>query len=1058
MLTKGAMGNLVNKYRAVLKKCGLLNVFGSLAVAGALVLGGAGMAGAVDIGWGQDKDVEISGAANKMDAGAAKSLTISGTDNAFSYTGVAGGGAGQLFIGEKLVIANGGKLTINVSKHAGIQGAASYDALVNSSNKYTAALDMSGADSKLTINSQMQMKDVAINGGTVEISGMAGEASSDKWADGAMLGAVGGTFSLNGGTVTLGDHAQLFAPTFNLDGGEIYIAGSEAGKAALVRAYGDNGSLNLNGTTINVTQDKHGVLSAADMRITGGELNVAQNANLTMGITKLDTDQSLTEALKTSTEATVTQTGGTVNVAGRMDLGGALNIEGGEFTVAQSGQVAILNDNRNSAINMRGGVLNVYGYADAAQLAITGGTTNIIGDPSKTWDQQGLGGYNERWDPAANSDVGGWVDADMPTTVSGPDTVVNIQNANLFGGMATTNDTGGLRITDGATVNLSGTGDSAGMLFASDGQALTITKGASVNVADGQGGVFQAKTVNITDGATVSTGGELLMVGGGLTKGQTISSAKNNASAAEAVVGNGGTLAVTGTGYVDLNKHTNKGQDVSSSITFMEGSTFDVSAASVSNGNTAIRNAVDNAVKVADGAKLRISGAKAGERYAIADAAINQTGENKNGWRDANLLSSTSFLGFDFNPVTGEVTTRAKSAAEAMPALDSELGNLASGMYAAGRNDYFASEKGRRFLSRATDGNYMADAGQAAVAIESAARMAVIGAVPQMTMAAANAAGNAVTQRTGLAQPGGDAIQSMAADGSVQTGASAGDASKTGFAMWIMPLYQSANGWGLEGGNFNMDYSGGLGGVAIGADYTFDNAIRAGITFNIGGGYAEGSGDFNKTTNDMNFWGIGAYLGWAQNNFGLTADVNYTSTYNKLEQELPSGMQMRDLKSDVTAWAVSAGLRGEYRFETGVVDIIPHAGVRYMSLNTDEYDVKSEGTLLKGDAINQNIWTFPVGVAFSKRIETGNGWHVKPSLDLAVIPAAGDIKARGDVRFTGVSGTAELETQTMDYISYMGQAGLEFGNDSVSFGVNYNLQAGAHSTAHGVFGTFRYEF
>uniref|UniRef100_UPI0013ECEF08 hypothetical protein n=1 Tax=Desulfovibrio sp. ZJ369 TaxID=2709793 RepID=UPI0013ECEF08 len=91
-------------------------------------------------------------------------------------------------------------------------------------------------------------------------------------------------------------------------------------------------------------------------------------------------------------------------------------------------------------------------------------------------------------------------------------------------------------------------------------------------------------------------------------------------------------------------------------------------------------------------------------------------------------------------------------------------------------------------------------------------------------------------------------------------------------------------------------------------------------------------------------------------------------------------------------------------------------------------------------------------------IETGNGWHFKPSLDLAVIPAAGDIEARSDVRFTGVSGTAELESQTMDYISYMGQAGLEFGNDNVSFGVNYNLQTGVHSTSHGVFGTFRYEF
>ena len=276
--------------------------------------------------------------------------------------------------------------------------------------------------------------------------------------------------------------------------------------------------------------------------------------------------------------------------------------------------------------------------------------------------------------------------------------------------------------------------------------------------------------------------------------------------------------------------------------------------------------------------------------------------------------------------------------------------------------------------------------------------------------------------------------------------------------MWVMPLYQSWNGFGLEGGNFDMDVNGSLGGVAIGADYTFAEAIRAGITFNIGGGYAEGSGDFNKTTNNMNFWGIGAYLGWTPNNFGLTADVNYTSTYNKVEQELPSGMQMGDLKSDVRAYAISAGLRGEYKLETSILDIIPHVGVRYTSLNTDEYDVKSGGTVLKGDAINQNIWTFPVGVAFSKEIETGNGWHFKPSLDLAVIPAAGDIKARGDVRFTGVNGSAEVETQTMDYITYMGQAGLEFGNDTVSLGVNYNVQVGAQSTAHGVFGTFRYEF
>ena len=48
MMSKGAMGNLINKYRAVLKKCHLLNVFGSLAMAGTLVATGAIAASATE--------------------------------------------------------------------------------------------------------------------------------------------------------------------------------------------------------------------------------------------------------------------------------------------------------------------------------------------------------------------------------------------------------------------------------------------------------------------------------------------------------------------------------------------------------------------------------------------------------------------------------------------------------------------------------------------------------------------------------------------------------------------------------------------------------------------------------------------------------------------------------------------------------------------------------------------------------------------------------------------------------------------------------------------------
>lgn len=58
-LTKGAIGNLINRYKAVLKKCHLMNTFGSLAVAGMLIMGGAAAAGAADA-----QDVALEGKNN----------------------------------------------------------------------------------------------------------------------------------------------------------------------------------------------------------------------------------------------------------------------------------------------------------------------------------------------------------------------------------------------------------------------------------------------------------------------------------------------------------------------------------------------------------------------------------------------------------------------------------------------------------------------------------------------------------------------------------------------------------------------------------------------------------------------------------------------------------------------------------------------------------------------------------------------------------------------------------------------------------------------------------
>ena len=467
-------------------------------------------------------------------------------------------------------------------------------------------------------------------------------------------------------------------------------------------------------------------------------------------------------------------------------------------------------------------------------------------------------------------------------------------------------------------------------------------------------------------------------------------------------------------------------------------------------------------LNVKNGAKLLITDAVAGQTYTVitgetnTDTAFNggaYADAETTGWKGDNLLTSSDML--TLTSTDGTVfMAKSEDAHTVFPKLSHELATAVNTLYGQKLNNVDADAMGVRFLSRATDNRFLgSDKDAAAATIESAARIAFAGAVPQMTKMASDAGTNAVVNRLGFANPA-DGAQAMDAEGKIV------DRNTTGFALWIAPLWQSQHGWGMDADSMDYGFNGNLGGVSLGADYTFENAIRAGITFNIGGGYAESSGgDLNSTENRMSFWGLGAYAGWNYENFGLMADVSYTSTWNDLKQDMDSRMGMGDLEADVQASAISAGLRAEYKLETSVLDVIPHIGVRYMSLNTWGFDAESNGgTVLEGDGFHQDIWTFPVGVTFTKDFTLDSGWSFKPSIDFSVIPAAGDIKAKQDVAFTGLPGSYEVETQMMDYLTWQGGVGLEMGNDTMSFGVNYTLQAGQHTTGHGVFGSFRYEF
>lgn len=596
-------------------------------------------------------------------------------------------------------------------------------------------------------------------------------------------------------------------------------------------------------------------------------------------------------------------------------------------------------------------------------------------------------------------------------------------------------------------------GEVGGLFLTSDGSVVNVASGLDNLQELAQKAGFTT-TATGSGEFTLGTGQSMLALGQNLTL----------TGSGQVIVDAGVTYENTGPTYVAKID----GQNISNGAYFGNNSLLVVNGNTIKGTTAAINlaGASNQTLYVQNGAKLLIADAVAGQTYTVISDATNAdtaagnafnggtyNSDTSTGWKGANLLTSS-----DMVTLTSEDGTVFKSvsadAHTVFPNLSHELATAVNTLYGQQLNDVDADAMGVRFLSRATDNRYLgADKQAAASTIESAARMAFAGAVPQMTRMASDAATNAVVNRLGFANPA-DGAQAMNAEGKIV------DRNTTGFALWIAPLWQNQHGWGMEAGNLDYGFNGNLGGVSLGADYTFENAIRAGITFNIGGGYAESSGgDLNSTENRMTFWGLGAYAGWNYENFGLMADVSYTSTWNDLEQDMDGRMGMGDLEADVQATAISAGLRAEYKLETSVLDIIPHIGVRYMSLNTWGYDVDTNGgTVLEGDGFHQDIWTFPIGVTFSKDFTLDSGWFFKPSVDFSVIPAAGDIKAKQDVAFTGLPGTYEVETQMMDYLTWQGGVGIQMGNDNLSFGVNYTLQAGQNTTGHGVFGSFRYEF
>ena len=891
-----------------------------------------------------------------------------------------------------------------------------------------------------------------------------GGSLSDRDTSAVTLGLADANNSGTVGTVTLNASKDKGA-TLNVIG-----AGAAEFTVGEIRANESTNTINVAGATLNTGNitTESGTKALDKLNITSGIVNASGNVDITNVV--------LANGVLTANEVPATAEG--VPATGDITLD------------TLSGQGAVVADNALT-------VTNDYNGADTDALGLQADTLTTTADFDSTkgdvtikaakWNADGA--TTLKGDAVELTKAGTFTDAfamDGGTLVAQSGDDANLATLTFNGDATFTN--GAVAVVD--SIKMDGTDTSLIVGEAkSDGVSLVVkemtTAGTGTLTFDPDWGYasnnaaidklnYDAATDSNVVNNHLQVGRNSYVALGTTDKGWLPSVVQGGLreDGVETVLGLAKPLVVQSTGSIELNSDAGyvAGSSWASNLntaTFGANSLLVVNGEEIYGNKAAISFETKGDLKVDAGAKLLVTDAVAGQDYTIV-GNVNDPTTDLAGWKNNGMTSTTDMISLGDAKFDGtdKVTTSAvrNDAHTVFPNLSDGMANAVNDLYtghagAAGQPnwdyaDVNSDQMGVRFLSRATDNRFLgADKDAAAATIESAARIAFAGAVPQMTKMASDAGTNAVVNRLGFANPA-DGAQAMDAEGKIV------DRNTTGFALWIAPLWQSQHGWGMEADNLDYGFNGNLGGVSLGADYTFENAIRAGITFNIGGGYAESSGgDLNSTENRMSFWGLGAYAGWNYENFGLMADVSYTSTWNDLKQDMDSRMGMGDLEADVQASAISAGLRAEYKLETSVLDVIPHIGVRYMSLNTWGFDAESNGgTVLEGDGFHQDIWTFPVGVTFTKDFTLDSGWSFKPSIDFSVIPAAGDIKAKQDVAFTSLPGSYEVETQMMDYLTWQGGVGLEMGNDTMSFGVNYTLQAGQHTTGHGVFGSFRYEF
>ena len=254
----------------------------------------------------------------------------------------------------------------------------------------------------------------------------------------------------------------------------------------------------------------------------------------------------------------------------------------------------------------------------------------------------------------------------------------------------------------------------------------------------------------------------------------------------------------------------------------------------------------------------------------------------------------------------------------------------------------------------------------------------------------------------------------------------------TGITPWVdvMGTWNTADGlYGSSG------YEADIYGATLGADYTASCGAILGAAISIGQADANSVDASTKVDNDVDFWGVSIYGSHRIGNVNGKFDIGYVSTSNDLSS---SSAYFGRFDESLDADIFTVGVGAEYLATVGSLNVVPHAGIRWSSLDMDD-------SKYGADYDKMNLFQMPIGVAFSGTFDM-TGWKVAPMLDISVVPTFGDKDA-----VASYTGGIKDTVRVVDSNPVQMTLGVNATVDAWTLGVNYGLSAGSDERLNNAF-------